>query len=57
VPGQPESRLLSPGHPERSALPHRKGSRDPIAQMPPLGTVRVDHLRRWIADAPFAPSH
>ena len=62
VPGQPESRILSPGHPERSALLHRMGSRDPIAQMPPLGTVRVDqaavdHLRRWIADAPFVPSH
>jgi hypothetical protein len=62
VPGQPESRILSPGHPERSALLHRMGRRDPIAQMPPLGTVRVDqaavdHIRRWIADAPFAPSH
>jgi mono/diheme cytochrome c family protein len=57
VPGQPESRILSPGYPERSALLHRMTSRDAIAQMPPLGTVRVDqaavdHLRRWIAELP-----
>ncbi|WP_243302575.1 c-type cytochrome domain-containing protein [Geothrix oryzisoli] len=62
VPGQPDSRILSPGHPERSALLHRLASRNPVAQMPPLGTVRVDqaavdHLRRWIADLPVAPSH
>lgn len=62
VPGQPESRLLSPGHPERSALLHRMASRSPMAQMPPLGTVRVDraavdHLHRWIAAMPPAPSH
>jgi hypothetical protein len=62
VPGQPDSRILSPSHPERSALLHRMASRDPIAQMPPLGTVRVDqaavdHVRRWIADLPALPSH
>ncbi|GLH67695.1 c-type cytochrome domain-containing protein [Geothrix edaphica] len=62
VPGQPESRILSPGHPERSALLHRMASRNPVAQMPPLGTVRVDraavdHVRRWIADLPLVPSH
>ena len=62
VPGQPESRILSPGHPERSALLHRLASRNPVSQMPPLGTVRVDraavdHLRRWIADLPPVPSH
>jgi mono/diheme cytochrome c family protein len=62
VPGQPESRILSPGHPERSALLHRMASREAIAQMPPLGSVRVDqaavdHLRRWIAELPPAPSH
>lgn len=62
LPDQPEARLISPGHPERSTLLHRMGSRDPIAQMPPLGTVLVDraavvHVRHWIAEAPFAPAH
>ena len=62
VPGQSESRILSPGYPERSALLHRMASRDAIAQMPPLGTVRVDqaavdHLRRWIVELPPASSH
>src|SRR5512133_1299573 len=61
VPGQPESRILSPGHPERSALLHRMASRNPVSQMPPLGTVRVDraavdHLRRWLADLAPVPS-
>lgn len=61
IPGAEDSRLLSPGHPERSALLHRMGSRNPTVQMPPLGSVRVDqaavdHLRRWIAGMPAAPS-
>lgn len=62
APDQPESRLLSPGHPERSALLHRMASRGAIAQMPPQGSVRVDqaaveHIRRWIAGMAPLPSH
>jgi hypothetical protein len=57
APGQsPEARLrIEPGHPERSALAERIGSRHRALQMPPLGTELVDHeavdlIRRWIAD-------
>ena len=62
IPGQADSRILNPGHPERSALLHRMASRHALSQMPPLGSVlvdqvAVDHLRRWIADSPFLPSH
>ena len=46
---------VDPGHPERSALMQRAGSRYPALQMPPLGTELVDDealgvLRRWIAE-------
>jgi len=44
---------VAPGSPERSALLHRLSSRDPSAQMPPLGTHLVDGsavqlVRAWI---------
>ncbi len=57
VPGSPEgtSRLLAPGHPERSALLYRMRSRRPSSQMPPLGTVIPDEeairlVESWIAE-------
>lgn len=56
APGQSPEALLrvAPGHPERSALAERIGSRRPALQMPPLGTELVDReavelIRRWIA--------
>jgi cytochrome c553 len=55
VPEAPEeSRVISPGHPESSALIRRVKSRRPISQMPPIGTVIVDKqavdlLTTWIA--------
>jgi hypothetical protein len=58
APGQSSDAVLrvDPGHPERSALMQRAGSRYPALQMPPLGTELVDDealalLRRWIAEA------
>lgn len=61
APGQsPEAVLrIDAGHPERSALLERVGSRYPALQMPPLGTELVDEeavalLRRWVRDTdPF----
>jgi hypothetical protein len=57
APGQsPETVLrVAPGHPERSALAERMGSRWAALQMPPLGTELVDEdaldlVRRWIAE-------
>jgi uncharacterized repeat protein (TIGR03806 family) len=49
----PDARLIAPGHPERSVLLKRIGTRGPN-QMPPLATHRVDAeavalLREWIA--------
>lgn len=57
VPGQ--AVRVAPGHPEDSVLVRRMGSRDPLVQMPPLGTrvVDVDGVRlisRWIDE--LAPS-
>jgi uncharacterized repeat protein (TIGR03806 family) len=56
--GLPDARLIAPGHPERSVLLHRIGTRGP-GQMPPLSTNRVDAaavdlLRAWIAAMPDA---
>ncbi|HEX8164668.1 MAG TPA: hypothetical protein VF601_02650 [Beijerinckiaceae bacterium] len=58
APGQSPDAVLrvDPGHPERSALMQRAGSRYAALQMPPLGTELVDEealgvLRRWIAEA------
>jgi mono/diheme cytochrome c family protein len=52
--GQPSHRVR-PGDPDRSAIAVRMGSRNPAAQMPPLGTQVVDEeavrlVRRWIAE-------
>ena len=54
VPGQ-DTRAIAPGAPEASLVLHRMGTRDPLAQMPPLATVLVDEdavalIRAWIAD-------
>jgi hypothetical protein len=56
APGQSADAVLriEPGHPDRSGLLQRVGSRYPALQMPPLGTEMVDEealalLRRWIA--------
>ena len=57
APGQsPDATLrVQPGHPDRSALLQRVGSRYPALQMPPMGTELIDDeavalLRRWIAE-------
>jgi hypothetical protein len=57
APGQSRDAVLriEPGHPDRSGLMQRVGSRYPALQMPPLGTEltdneAVDLLRRWIAE-------
>lgn len=56
VPGEAPGRSLRvrPGDPDRSALLLRMETRNPMAQMPPLGTHLVDQdavrlVRRWIA--------
>jgi hypothetical protein len=57
APGQSPGAVLrvEPGHPERSALAERMGSRWAALQMPPLGTELVDEealalVRRWITE-------
>ncbi|HWM99681.1 MAG TPA: hypothetical protein VNO54_21780, partial [Streptosporangiaceae bacterium] len=64
VPGAPasESRRLSPGAPQRSAILIRMQTRAPAAQMPPLATQMVDteatrRIERWIEELgpPAAP--
>jgi hypothetical protein len=57
APGQSPDAVLriEPGHPERSALAQRMGSRWAALQMPPLGTELVDEdaldlIRKWIVD-------
>jgi hypothetical protein len=59
VPDAPEgeSKLLSPGHPELSAIVRRAQSRRPSSQMPPLGSVLRDDegvklLSDWVRDDP-----
>ena len=56
VPGMPEAvnRLCS-GHPDASVVVQRMASRNPLVQMPPLGTQLVDEealalIKRWIAE-------
>ncbi|KAA2285067.1 hypothetical protein [Arenimonas fontis] len=54
--GQPR-RLVVPGEPVSSLLPVRMRSRDPLLQMPPLGTQSVDDrglalVEHWIATMP-----
>ena len=51
--GQAEAVRLVPGRPDRSVLTQRMGSRDPVQQMPPIGTRVVDRdglelVSRWI---------
>jgi hypothetical protein len=46
---------LSPGNPDASVLVARMSSRNPVAQMPPLGTHVVDDeavrlIRKWITE-------
>ncbi len=56
VPGMPEGApRVSAGHPEGSVLVRRMESRNPLVQMPPLGTRIVDAVavalvKRWIAE-------
>ena len=50
------------GDPDRSVLLFRMASRNPVAQMPPLGTRIVDDeavalIRRWIAEETGRPGH
>lgn len=59
APGQPEgaTRMVDSAAPERSAMLLRMGSRSPLSQMPPLGTVVTDDaalaaVRVWIARRP-----
>jgi hypothetical protein len=56
---QEQSRIISPGHPESSALLKRVKSRRPSSQMPPVGTVvadraAVDLLTSWVQSNPDA---
>ncbi|MXQ09993.1 hypothetical protein [Microvirga makkahensis] len=57
VPGQaPDAKLrIEPGQPERSVLLRRMSSRNPLVQMPPVGTVVPDDeairlVAQWIRD-------
>lgn len=57
APGQSAEAMMrvEPGHPERSALAERMGSRYAALQMPPLGTELVDEeavalIRQWIIE-------
>lgn len=54
LPGEAASRRASPGQPEKSSIWFRMQARDPIAQMPPLGSKLVDHsgvdlVAAWIS--------
>jgi hypothetical protein len=58
--GAPTMARVSPGHPEASLLLQRMARRDPISQMPPLGSRIVDHeavalVERWIREGLFLP--
>jgi hypothetical protein len=61
VPGMPDAiERLCAGHPDTSVVVQRMSSRNPVVQMPPLGTHIVDDdavnlIRRWIAED-LAPS-
>jgi hypothetical protein len=51
---RPDAALrVAPGRAAASVIPLRMRSRDPLTQMPPIGTTRVDHqavalIERWI---------
>lgn len=53
LPGEHASLRIAPGRPRQSAIWFRMQSREPLAQMPPLGTKLVDRagvqlISRWI---------
>ena len=59
IPGEtdPQSRRLTPGAPERSAILVRMRTREPAEQMPPLATRVVDaeaarRIEQWIEELP-----
>jgi hypothetical protein len=59
--GGEDAMRIRPGDPERSTLFHRAVSRDPLAQMPPLGTHRSDPdaislLADWIREDLTGPA-
>jgi len=61
VPAAPDTvERVCAGHPERSVLVARMSSRNPLVQMPPLGTQIVDEeavnlIRRWISEDTGSP--
>jgi hypothetical protein len=60
LPGEEAWLRIAPGSPERSVLQHRISTRNPIAQMPPLGSYAVDEearalVERWIREDLAAP--
>ncbi len=59
APGQTQDAVLriEPGHPDKSVIVQRMGSRHVVLQMPPLGTVILDEsavalISRWVAEVP-----
>jgi hypothetical protein len=53
----PDAERIAPGHPDASVLALRMRSRDPLQQMPPLGTRAIDGdalalIARWIDELP-----
>jgi hypothetical protein len=59
APGQ--AMMIAPAHPERSAVVYRMSTRNPLRQMPPLGTKIVDReavelITRWIREGAAADS-
>ena len=49
-----DARIIAPAEPDASVLLRRMQSRNPLAQMPPLGTLAadqdaIDRIRSWIA--------
>ena len=55
--GLPNARIVAPGAPDSSVLLARVNSREPLVQMPPMGshvidTAGVQLLRQWITELP-----
>ena len=49
-----DARIIAPGNPDASVILRRMQSRNPLVQMPPLGTLAADRdaialIRAWIA--------